>query len=150
LALAEIYAGGSRSDAARIGGVGLQLRDWVVRFNAEGPRGPLNGKAPGTPNIVDDSQRQALRHIVEGGPDAAVSGSRRQFYRRKTLGMKEFSEDRLYLDDLHIGQRFKNGDRLWLAFTGQPCRLPGGARHERPRFCNDRLCDEPARRPLRD
>jgi transposase len=74
LALAEIYAGGSRSDAARIGGIGLQLRDWVLRFNAEGPRGLLNGKAPGTPNIVDDSQRQALRHIVEGGPMPAVHG----------------------------------------------------------------------------
>ena len=31
LALAEIYDGGSRTKAARIGGVGLQtLRDWVV------------------------------------------------------------------------------------------------------------------------
>ena len=31
LALAEIYDGGARSDAARIGGVGLQtIRDWVV------------------------------------------------------------------------------------------------------------------------
>jgi hypothetical protein len=52
----------------------LQLRDWVLRFNAEGPRGLLNGKAPGTPNIVDDSQRQALRHIVEGGPMPAIHG----------------------------------------------------------------------------
>jgi len=35
LALAEIYDGGSRSAAARIGGVGLQIvRDWVIRFNA--------------------------------------------------------------------------------------------------------------------
>ena len=35
LALAEIYDGGSRSAAARIGGVGLQIvRDWVLRFNA--------------------------------------------------------------------------------------------------------------------
>src|ERR1700730_13293850 len=50
LALAEVYAGGSRSDAARIGGVGLQIvRDWVLRFNAEGPDGLLNGKAPGAP-----------------------------------------------------------------------------------------------------
>src|SRR5437773_5913466 len=47
LALAEVYAGGSRSGAARIGGVGLQIvRDWVLRFNAEGPDGLLNGKAP--------------------------------------------------------------------------------------------------------
>ena len=40
LALATIYVGGSRSDAARIGDVGLQIvRDWVMRFNAEGPDG---------------------------------------------------------------------------------------------------------------
>ena len=40
LALAEIYDGGSRTKAARIGGVGLQtIRDWVVKFNARGPEG---------------------------------------------------------------------------------------------------------------
>ena len=34
VALAEIYDGGRRTDAARIGGVGLQvIRDWVLRFN---------------------------------------------------------------------------------------------------------------------
>ena len=39
LALAEIHDGGSRGDAARTGGVGLQkLRDWVLRFNAGVPR----------------------------------------------------------------------------------------------------------------
>jgi len=38
LALAAIYDGGSRTKAARVGGVGLQtLRDWVVRLNAHGP-----------------------------------------------------------------------------------------------------------------
>ena len=48
LALAEIYDGGSRTKAARLGGVGLQtLRDWGVRFNARGPDGLINGKAPG-------------------------------------------------------------------------------------------------------
>ena len=40
LALAEIYDGGTRTDAARIGGVGLQtVRDWVLAFNAGRPRG---------------------------------------------------------------------------------------------------------------
>jgi transposase len=39
LALAAIYDGGSRSEAAKIGGVGLQtVRDWVLAFN---PRGRL-------------------------------------------------------------------------------------------------------------
>ena len=38
LALAEIYDDGSRSAAARVGGVGLQsIRDWVLGFNAGGP-----------------------------------------------------------------------------------------------------------------
>ena len=37
LALAAIYDGGRRTDAAKLGGVTLQIvRDWVLRFNAEG------------------------------------------------------------------------------------------------------------------
>lgn len=44
LALAEIYDGGTPSAAARIGCVGLQIvRDWVLRFNARGPEGLLDG-----------------------------------------------------------------------------------------------------------
>ena len=43
LALAAIYDGGSRGDAARIGGVGLQIiRDWVLRFNHAGPDGLID------------------------------------------------------------------------------------------------------------
>jgi len=61
LALAEIYDGGSRTAAARIGGVGLQIvRDWAVRFNARGPDGLLDGKAPGPRSKLDDVQRRAL------------------------------------------------------------------------------------------
>ena len=38
LALATIYEGSSRSDAARFSGVGLRIiRDWVLRSNSEGP-----------------------------------------------------------------------------------------------------------------
>jgi hypothetical protein len=48
LALATIYDGGARSEAAKIGGVGLQtVRDWVLAFNAVGPSGLVNRKAPG-------------------------------------------------------------------------------------------------------
>lgn len=47
-ALAVICDGGSRSEAARIGGIGLQtVRDWVLRFNRHGPDGLIDGKAPG-------------------------------------------------------------------------------------------------------
>ncbi len=75
LALAEIYDGGSRTDAARIGGVGLQtVRDWVLAFNAEGPSGLMDRKAPGQPPLLNDAQRQALLGIVDAGPLPAVHG----------------------------------------------------------------------------
>ena len=55
LTLAAIYDGATRTEAARIGGVGLQIiRDWVLRFNARGPDGLLDGKAPGRPCKLDD------------------------------------------------------------------------------------------------
>ena len=61
LALAEIYDGGSRGDAARIGGVGLQtIRDWVLRFNAKGLGGLIDGKAPGRTPKLNPAQREAL------------------------------------------------------------------------------------------
>jgi transposase len=38
LTRAAIYDGATRTEAAKIGGVGLQIiRDWVLRFNARGP-----------------------------------------------------------------------------------------------------------------
>ena len=73
LALAEIYDGGSRTKAARIGGVGLQsVRDWGVRFNAHGPDGLIDGKAPGNTCKLNDSQRQALAEMVESGPTCSI------------------------------------------------------------------------------
>jgi hypothetical protein len=64
------YDGGSRSDAARTGGVGGPIvRDGVVRFNAKGFDGLLNGKAPDAAR-PSRRQRQALRRIVEEGPPA--------------------------------------------------------------------------------
>lgn len=48
LALAAVYEGARRTEAAKIGGVGLQIiRDWVIWFNAHGPDGLRNGKSSG-------------------------------------------------------------------------------------------------------
>ena len=75
LALAAIYAGGSRSEAARIGGVGRQIvRDWVVRFNAEGPDGLFDRKAPGKPPSLNAEARAALARAVEDGPKPYLDG----------------------------------------------------------------------------
>jgi transposase len=75
LALAAIYEGARRSEAAKIGGVGLQIiRDWVLRFNARGPDGLLDGKASGQPSKLNAAQRQAIARMIESGPIPAVHG----------------------------------------------------------------------------
>lgn len=75
LSLAEIYDGGSRCAASRIGGVGIQIvRDLLLRFNALGPDSLLDGKAPGPRSRLNDSQRQALVGIVERGPIPTILG----------------------------------------------------------------------------
>src|SRR5690348_11264430 len=56
LALAMIYEGGSRTEAAEVGGVTLQVvRDWVLRFNEQGPEGLIDRKAPGQPSRLNDA-----------------------------------------------------------------------------------------------
>ena len=75
LTLAAIYDGATRTEAAKIGGVGLQIiRDWVLRFNAQGPDGLLDRKPPGQPSKLNDSQRRAIAQIIESGPIPAVHG----------------------------------------------------------------------------
>ena len=75
LALASIYEGGSRTQAAQVGGVTVQIvRDWVVKFNEHGPDGLIDRKAPGQPSRLDNTHRAALGAIVENGPIPAVHG----------------------------------------------------------------------------
>jgi transposase len=75
LAMAVIYDGGSRSEAARLGGVTLQIvRDWVVRFNADGPDGLRDRKAPGPTPLLTDAHRAALADRIDRGPDPAIHG----------------------------------------------------------------------------
>jgi putative transposase len=75
LTLAVIYDGGSRTEAAKAGCVTLQVvRDWVLRFNARGPDGLIDRKAPGHPSRLNDEHRAALAAMVENGPIPAVHG----------------------------------------------------------------------------
>lgn len=75
LSIAAIYDGMRRGDAAKVGGMDRQiLRDWVLRFNAEGPEGLIDRKAPGAKRRLTEEQMKELGAIVETGPDPAVHG----------------------------------------------------------------------------
>jgi len=75
LALAAIYEGASRTEAAKVGGVTLQIvRDWVMKFNAQGPEGLIDRKPPGQPSRLNGAHRVALAAILESGPIPAVHG----------------------------------------------------------------------------
>ena len=75
LTLAAIYDGATRTEAAKIGGVGLQVvRDWVLKFNAQGPDRLNDRKAPGQPPRLTDAHRAALAAILESAPIPAVHG----------------------------------------------------------------------------
>ncbi len=106
LALAEIYDGGRRLDAARTGGVGLQIvRDWVLRFNGSGPDGLLDRKAPGKPPKLDDAQRRALAELVEQGPIVAIHGVVR--WRLLDLAHWLWDEYRISMDRTTVGRELK-------------------------------------------
>jgi transposase len=73
LSLAAIYDGATRTEAAKIGDVTLQIvRDWVVKFNANGPDGLIDRKSPGQPSRLNDTHRAALAAMVESGPIPAI------------------------------------------------------------------------------
>ena len=106
LALAAIYDGGSRTEAAKLGGVGLQtVRDWVLAFKAEGPPGLVNGKAPGNTPLLTQVHRQALLEIVESGPIPAVHGVVR--WRLVDLAQWVFEEFRISISKQTLSRELR-------------------------------------------
>jgi transposase len=87
LALAAIYDGARRTEAAKIGGVGLQVvRDWALRFNAHGPGGLIDRKAAGQPPRLNGEHRAALAAILESGPIPAIH----RVVRRRIVDLRQW------------------------------------------------------------
>ena len=75
LALALVLEGAKRAEAAKAGGMDRQtLRDWVHRFNAEGPEGLYDRRGPGPRCRLSEVQQQELAALIEAGPDLAEHG----------------------------------------------------------------------------
>lgn len=71
LAIARIYDGASRAEAASHANADVQtLRDWVIRFNAEGIDGLKRRPHPGRPPKLAHDKQVRLALVVEMGPCA--------------------------------------------------------------------------------
>src|SRR3546814_19435581 len=75
LALAAVYDGMSRAEAAKVGGMYRQTRrDWAHWFNEGGHEGLTNRLGVGRRAQLTDAPMRELAGIVETGPDPAVDG----------------------------------------------------------------------------
>ena len=78
LAIAAVLDGASREEAAKIGGMDRQtLRDWVIRFNEQGPDGLINIPSPGVPRKLNAMHKAFLARIDPCDPwRGALAGVR--------------------------------------------------------------------------
>jgi len=95
LAIAAVYDGMNRADAAAIGGMDRQsLRDWVHRFNVDGPEDLHDLKPPGAVPKLTAAQKAELTALVEAGPDPLVDS----VVRWRRIDLKEVIHDRFGVD----------------------------------------------------
>jgi transposase len=70
LAIALVLENHRREAAAQLNGMDRQtLRDWVLRYNAEGVAGLSSRCSPGRPPALNEVQMEELRTMVLEGPD---------------------------------------------------------------------------------
>jgi len=107
LAIAAVLEGASREDAARCGGMDRQtLRDWVIRFNEQGPAGLVNIPSPGAPAKLAAEHKAFLARIVEEGPIPAVHGVVR--WRACDLIMRLYEEFGISVSDDTVYRALKD------------------------------------------
>ena len=94
LSLAAVRDGMDRA-AAKIGSMDRQtLRDWVHRFNAQGPNGLRDIRSKGQPPRLSPEQLAAFAEIVETGPDRQKDS----VVRWRRIDLKRVIEERFGVD----------------------------------------------------
>lgn len=121
LALAAIRDGANRTDAARVGGMDRQtLRDWVHRFNAEGPDGLCDYQHAGQACRLNAAQQAELKALVEAGPDRQRDG----VVRWRRVDLQRVIEERfgVVYHERHVSTLLK---RLGFSHVSARPRHPG-------------------------
>ena len=103
LSVAAVVDGLSRTEAARIGGMDRQtLRDWVHRFNEDGPEGLIDRPCGGSSCRLSADQLNELAALVEKGPDPDTHGIVR--WRRNDLRDEIKARFGVKYHERHVGQ----------------------------------------------
>ena len=117
LAMADILEGASRAEAGRGVGNDIQtVRDWVIRFNAEGPDGLKDRTSPGRPPKLTPAQQEELKDIAGKGPDPKTDG----VVRWRCKDLKRLIKERfgVDLDERNVGRLLR---RLGFSYvSGRP------------------------------
>lgn len=95
LAIAMALDGLSREDAARQAGMDRQtLRDWIVRYNAEGVDGLRDRLRPGRPPLLAGALEAELAGLIAAGPDVERDGVVEYRVRHiRELALRHFGAD---------------------------------------------------------
>ena len=101
LALAEVYDGGSRTDASRIGGVGLQIiRDGSLQ--RRGPDGLVDGKSPGAPSKLNAVTAAHWRRLLRPARSRRSTASW-----LAAQGLARWETFAISLDETTVGRELK-------------------------------------------
>jgi transposase len=103
LAIALVLEGSSREAAARAVGAQHQtLRDWVIRYNAEGLEGLKSRPKPGRTPRLRGAHLAEFDRLVEDGPDVAVD----KVVRWRCADLQAVAKDRfgVHLSERSIGR----------------------------------------------
>ena len=95
------------------------LRDWVIRFNEQGPKGLINKSAPGASGKLGKKHKAFLARLVDEGPIPAVHGVVR--WRACDLVMRLHEEFALSVSDDTVYCALKS-----LGFSHVSARRRGG------------------------
>ena len=149
LVIAAVYEGTDRAAAAQLGAMERQsLRDWVDRFNAEGPDGLIDRKPPGVRRRLTAAREAELAKLIEDGPDVDRDGvvrwrcvdlqqqilSRWEIsYRERTIGkiVRRLGFRHISARPRHLGQEPAEIEAFKKTSPAGSARSPASLRHRR-------------------